>query len=76
MIQQKDDSNHDMVNMLNQKIGTVFNPLTQNTNDSYQQLAYQMSQIADFFGTPPTPIQPVPNKQAQYQIAPQVLYMI
>lgn len=37
-----DESNHDMVNMLTQQIGTVFNPLIQNTNHSYQQLAHQM----------------------------------
>jgi hypothetical protein len=40
--QQMDESNHDMVNLLTQQIGTFFNPLIQNTNDSYQMLAYQM----------------------------------
>ncbi|CAJ2638053.1 unnamed protein product [Trifolium pratense] len=53
--QQMDESNHEMVNLLTQQIGTVFNPLIQNTNESYQMLAFQMSRIADFFGTPPPP---------------------
>ena len=52
MRQQMDDSNHDMVNMLTQQIGTVFNPLIQNTNQSYQLLANQMGRIVDFFGAP------------------------
>ncbi|KAK2422316.1 hypothetical protein QL285_032860 [Trifolium repens] len=53
--QQMDESNHDMVNMLTQQIGTVFNPLIQNTNQSYQLLANQMGRIADFFGAPQVP---------------------
>jgi hypothetical protein len=53
--QQMNDSNHEMVNLLTTQIGTVFIPLIQNTNESYQMLAYQMSRIADFFGTPPPP---------------------
>ncbi|PNX72540.1 hypothetical protein L195_g028433, partial [Trifolium pratense] len=53
--QQMDESNHEMVNLLTRQIGTVFNPLIQNTNESYQMLAFQMSRIADFFGTPPPP---------------------
>lgn len=35
-----DDSKHAIVNMLTQQIGTIFNPLIQNTNYSYQQLAH------------------------------------
>jgi hypothetical protein len=57
MRQQMDDSNHDMVNMLTQQIGTMFNPLIQNTNQSYQVLATQMGRIADFFGGPQLPVQ-------------------
>ncbi|KAK2428816.1 hypothetical protein QL285_027304 [Trifolium repens] len=63
MRQQMDDSNHDMVNMLTQQIGTVFNPLIQNTNQSYQLLANQMGRIADFFGAPQVPNQQVPQIQ-------------
>lgn len=40
-------------------MGTIFNPLIQNTNQSYQQLETQMNQIADFFGTPPMQIRPI-----------------
>ncbi|WJX34091.1 hypothetical protein P8452_22239 [Trifolium repens] len=58
-----DESNHDMVNMLTQQIGTVFNPLIQNTNQSYQLLANQMGRIADFFGAPQAHNQQVPQVQ-------------
>ncbi|KAK2437576.1 hypothetical protein QL285_022449 [Trifolium repens] len=61
--QQMDESNHDMVNMLTQQIGTIFNPLIQNTNQSYQLLANQMGRIADFFGAPQAPNQQVPQIQ-------------
>ncbi|KAK2363144.1 hypothetical protein QL285_088154 [Trifolium repens] len=63
MRQQMDDSNHDMVNMLTQQIGTLFNHLIQNTNQSYQVLATQMGRIADFFGAPQVPNQQVPQIQ-------------
>jgi len=53
--QQMEESNHEMVNLLTQKIGTVYNPLIQNTNQSYQALATQMGRIAYFFA----PLQPV-----------------
>ncbi|WJX26814.1 hypothetical protein P8452_15690 [Trifolium repens] len=65
-----DESNHDMVNLLTQQIGTVFNPLIQNTNDSYQMLAYQMGRIADFFGTPTPQTQPRINQVAPQMILP------
>jgi len=51
--QQMDERNHDMVNMLTQQIDTIFNPLNQNTNQSYQTLATQMGRISNFF----TPVQ-------------------
>lgn len=38
MRQRIDETNHDMVNTLTQQICIIFNPLTQNTNQSYQQL--------------------------------------
>ncbi|KAK2435564.1 hypothetical protein QL285_020611 [Trifolium repens] len=68
--QQMDESNHDMVNLLTQLIGTVFNPLIQNTNDSYQMLAYQMGRIADFFGTPTPQTQLRINHVAPQMILP------
>jgi hypothetical protein len=61
--QQMDESNHEMVNMLTQQIGTVFNPLIQTTNDSYQLLANQMGRMTDFFGAPNAPNGAVPNGQ-------------
>lgn len=56
-----DESNHYMVNMLTQQIGIVFNPLIQNTNYTYQQLAHQMGRIAYLFGAPQVPIQQIPQ---------------
>jgi len=40
--QQTYESNHKMVNLLTQQIGTVFNPLIRDTNRSYQALTTQM----------------------------------
>jgi hypothetical protein len=37
--QQMDERNHEMVNLLIQQIGTMFNSLIQNTNQGYQALA-------------------------------------
>lgn len=45
-----DESNHEMVSMIMQQIGTMFNPVIQNTNHSYQQLGHQISRIANFLG--------------------------
>jgi len=36
---QMEDSNHEMVNMLTQQIGTVFNPLIRDTYNSYLALS-------------------------------------
>ena len=36
LMDDMDNGNNDMVNMLTQHIGTMFNPLIQNTNHSYQ----------------------------------------
>lgn len=33
-------------------MGNVFNPLMENTNNTYQVLASQMSRIANVFGAP------------------------
>lgn len=38
-------------------MGTIFNPLIQNTTQTNQQMAMQMTRIADFFGVPQTPQQ-------------------
>ena len=37
--QQMEDSNHEMVNMVTQQIGTVINPLIRDTNNSYQAVS-------------------------------------
>ncbi|PNX68809.1 hypothetical protein L195_g056372, partial [Trifolium pratense] len=63
--QQMDESNHEMVNTLTSQLGTILNPLINNTNNNYQLLAHQMGRIADFFGTPAMPnqnLQPIRNQ--------------
>jgi hypothetical protein len=63
--QQMDESNHKMVNLLTQQIGTVFNPLIRETNRSYQALTTQMGRITDFFAPPQPVYQPVTQIQNQ-----------
>lgn len=50
--QQMDESNHEMVHMLTQQMVTILRPLIQDSIQSYQQLATQMTRIGDFFGAP------------------------
>lgn len=59
MWQQMDESNHEKVNLLTRKMDTIFNPLIENTNHNYQQLANQMTWIFDFFGAPQTQVRPI-----------------
>jgi len=59
--QQIEDTNHEIINMLTQQIGTVFNPLIQQTHNRYQTLTDQMGRIVDFFGVSPVQNRPVPQ---------------
>lgn len=52
MRQQMDESNHEMVHMLTQQTGTILRPLIQDSTQSYQQLATQMTRIGYFWGAP------------------------
>ena len=63
--QQMDESNHEMVNLLTQQIGTVFNPLIRDTNRSYEALTTQMRKIEDFFAPPQPVYQPITQIQNQ-----------
>lgn len=54
-----DESNHEMINFLIRQMGTIFNPLIQNTNHSYQQLANEMTRIVDFFGASQAQVRPI-----------------
>jgi hypothetical protein len=58
--QQMDESNHEMVNLLIQQIGTVFNPLIREKNRSYQAITTQMGRITDFL-PPPQPVTQMQN---------------
>lgn len=73
--QQMDKSNHEMVHMLTQQIGAVLRPLIQNSTQSYQQLATQMTRIGDFLGDPRAqfrhnfpPENPVPQREVYDEI--------
>jgi len=61
--QLMEDSNHEMVNILTQQIGTVFNPLIRDTHNTYLALSDQMGRIADFFGAPPRQNVQIPQVQ-------------
>lgn len=50
MRQHMDESNHEMVHMLTQQMGTIMRHLIQDSTQSYQQLATQMTRIRDFLG--------------------------
>jgi len=63
--QQMKDRNPEMLNMLTQQIGTVFNPLIQQSHSCYQTLNDQLGRIADFFGAPPTQHRPMLQNQNQ-----------
>jgi len=63
--QQMDESNHEMVNLLTQQIGTMFNPLIRETNRSYPALTTKMGRITYFFALPQPVYQPVPQVQNQ-----------
>jgi len=65
---QMDESNHEMVDLLTHQIGTVFNPLIQNTDQGYQALATQMGRIVDFFAPPQIVYQWIPPIQNIPQI--------
>jgi len=60
-----EDTNHEMVNMLTQQICIVFNPLIQQTHNSYQTLTDQMGRITNFFGAAPIQNRSVPQNQNQ-----------
>lgn len=61
--QQIDESTHEMVYMLTQKMGTIFNPLIQNATQTNQQLAAQMARITNLFGAPKVQVRHVPQPQ-------------
>jgi len=58
-----EESNHEMVNMVTQQIGTMINPLIRETKSSYQMLSAHMERIANYFGAPPARNTPVSQDQ-------------
>ncbi|XP_050898411.1 uncharacterized protein LOC127105285 [Lathyrus oleraceus] len=65
MRQQMDESNHEIVHMLTQQIGTILRPLIQDSTQSYQQLETQMTRIRDFLGVPRAPVRQNPTPPPQ-----------
>ncbi|KEH19703.1 hypothetical protein MTR_8g466990 [Medicago truncatula] len=61
--QQMEDCNHEMVNMLTQEIGTMFNPLIRDTHNNYLALPDQIGRIADFSGSHPRRNVQIPQVQ-------------
>ena len=61
MRRQMDESNQELINTFTQQIGTIFNPLITNTNQTYELLENQKGCIADFFGMPLVQVWPTPQ---------------
>jgi hypothetical protein len=50
--QQMDDSNHELVNMLTNQMGTIFNPVIQESAETNRQVANQLTRLCNFLGAP------------------------
>ncbi|XP_050918332.1 uncharacterized protein LOC127135734 [Lathyrus oleraceus] len=50
--QQMNDSNHELVNMLTNQMGTVFNPVIQESAETNRQVANQLTHLCNFLGAP------------------------
>ncbi|XP_050896814.1 uncharacterized protein LOC127103605 [Lathyrus oleraceus] len=48
--QQMDDSNHELVNMLTNQMGTIFNPVIQESAETNRQVANQLTCLCNFLG--------------------------
>ncbi|XP_050895248.1 uncharacterized protein LOC127101856 [Lathyrus oleraceus] len=48
--QQMDDINHELVNMLTNQMGTVFNPVIQESAEINRQVANQLTRLCNFLG--------------------------
>ncbi|XP_050897107.1 uncharacterized protein LOC127103915 [Lathyrus oleraceus] len=50
--QQMDDSNHELLNILTNQMGTVFNPVIQESAETNRQVANQLTRLCNFLGAP------------------------
>ncbi|XP_050914599.1 uncharacterized protein LOC127129461 [Lathyrus oleraceus] len=50
--QQMDDNNHELVNMLTNQMGTIFNPVIQDSPETNRQVANQLTRLCNFLGAP------------------------
>src|ERR1051325_4669382 len=62
-----DDSNHELVNMLTNQMGNVFNPIVQESTETNRQSAVtnrqviaQLTRLFNFLGAPPAPVRQSP----------------
>ncbi|XP_050890427.1 uncharacterized protein LOC127095840 [Lathyrus oleraceus] len=47
-----DDSNHELVNMLTNQMGTIFNPVIHESAETNRQVANQLTRLCNFLGAP------------------------
>ncbi|XP_058788296.1 uncharacterized protein LOC131662505 [Vicia villosa] len=52
--QQMDDNNHELVNMLTNQMGTVFNPIVQELTESNRQVVDLLTRLCNYLGAPQT----------------------
>ncbi|XP_050896617.1 uncharacterized protein LOC127103396 [Lathyrus oleraceus] len=57
--QQMDDSNHELVNMLTNQMGTVLNPQIQEFAETNRHVANQLTRLCNFLGAPARQITPM-----------------
>ncbi|CAL5207631.1 unnamed protein product [Lathyrus oleraceus] len=63
-----DDSNHELVNMLTNQMGIVFNPLIQESTETNRQVANQLTPLCNFLGAPTRQMTPMIRPTVPVQI--------
>ena len=66
--QQMDDSNHELVNMLTNQMGTVFNPVLQESAETNRQVANQLTRLCNFLGAPASTFNKVGRQPINYTL--------
>ncbi|XP_050896382.1 uncharacterized protein LOC127103145 [Lathyrus oleraceus] len=66
--QQMDDSNHELVNMLTNQMGTVFNLVIQESVETNRQVANQLTRLCNFLGAPARQMAQVVRKTVPIQM--------
>ncbi|XP_050918790.1 uncharacterized protein LOC127136249 [Lathyrus oleraceus] len=66
--QQMDGSNHELVNMLTNQMGIVFNPVIQESAETNRQVANQLTRLCNFLGAPTLQMAQVVRKTIPDQV--------